>query len=626
MKRFTVFVLGITIVLVALMRLQLAVTRAFDPDEFAYLHWTWLTLHGYLPYRDFFLYILPGFPWLLSLILSTTGDSIYFLIASRTAIFLIYGLCAGVVYTMTRSITMQSKHENAHTPGVWAALLAVLIFLTFPVTIDKTIDIRPDMVMLFLYFASAWIVFQLQKPARRPASPRGEQGGVKAFEAVASGVLFGASVLIFPKIIFGLPALVYLLYKHKSSILPWLAGAGLVGLGVLGYLGFNTLIPQAIVSITSDAFAVTSGKGGFSPLLLFTPYPLIYLSKGGVSLPWVVNTIVWMLGIAGLFLLLKYHRHHGTFWGLFIAGNILFVVLFPVPYVQYLLPISVAGSVLAAIAISRCVSLFRHSDSNYELGIRNYDKIFLPSLSFIIRNSCLPAGMAYFVLPLLLLSSFFLQYRERVAPGADNREQLQVIGDVLRVTRPDESVYDMVGSFVFRPDGYFICCHPYAEFGQRLASRPGPASPAGRLERELRKSLIGKQTKFLVMDRVGFVFWKSLDPDKAFLLTNYLPMGNPAKPATPLSKLYSLGQTFRCQLGACMQYDMDGKPAAARSTNTFTVIATEKYTVTIEPNGAMATIDNREMDNGQEMELVAGPHGFTTDATVKKFSFQVKRD
>ncbi|MDP1722132.1 MAG: hypothetical protein Q8L37_02890 [Candidatus Gottesmanbacteria bacterium] len=605
-------VLFLTILIVLLMRLQLALTRAFDPDEFAYLHWTWLSLNGYLPYRDFFFYILPGFPWALSPILWLTGDSINFLIASRIFMFLIYGLCAGVVYKMAQSIATLSQHQNTHTPGVWAPILATLIFLTFPVTIDKTIDIRPDMVMLLFYFASALIIFQPQK--------------VRPFKAtlLMSGMLFGASIFVFPKIIFGLPALLYLLFSQNfirpplalrlrsglaakgvafRTLLPWVLGAGLMGLGFLGYLWVNNLIPQAVTSLTSDALAVTSGKHGFSPLLLFTPYPLIYLSRGGVSLPWAVNTIIWMLGVVGLVILFKINRQWAIFWSLFTAGNILFVLLFPVPYVQYLLPLSVAASVLAAIAIQ----YLGHS-------ILGLGKNTIP----------------YILVPVLLLPSFFLQYRERVAPGAGNSEQLQVIRDVLRVTKPNESVYDMVGSYVFRPDGYYICCHPYAEFVQKLGtSLPAEVPPGGTKEGpglNLTKSLIKHQTKFLVMDRVGFVFWQSLEPDKIFMLTNYLPMGNPAAPGTPLSKLYSLGQTFRCINGACVQYDMDGKPAAPRSTNTFTLIAGEKYSAAIQPEFATAMIDGSAVKNGQTVELAAGPHGFTTDQTVQEFRIQLRRN
>ncbi|MEK7544027.1 MAG: glycosyltransferase family 39 protein [Patescibacteria group bacterium] len=589
------------------MRLHLAITRAFDPDEFAYLHWTWLITHGYIPYRDFFFYILPGFPWFLSPFLALTGDSVNFLIASRILMCIMYGLCAWMVYQMTKKIT-----------DTIPALLATLIFLTFPVTIDKTIDVRPDMVMLLLYFGNVLLLFQPQK--------------VRPFEAkiLLSGVMFGASVIVFPKIIFGLPAVLYLLLFQNfirpplalrnsgltakgvalKILLPWFIGVGLVGLGFLGYLGVNNLIPQAITSITKDALAVTIGKGGFSPLLLLSPYPLIYLTQGGVSLPWAVNTGVWISGIIGLALLFFHpnqvssvpdtcpsNKRMGLFWILFIGGNILFVAIFPVPYVQYLLPLSVAASVLGGYTLSVIPGLTRNP---------------VPNLRWIPAF----AGMT---IPVLLLSSVFLQYRERTAPGAGNSEQLQVIRDVLKITKPNESVYDMVGSYVFRPDGYFICCHPYAEFGQLLASRPG-------LERELRESLIARQTKFLVMDRVGFVFWKSLDADKAFLLTNYLPMGNPSAPGVPLSKLYSLGQTYRCQSGACVQYDMEKKPAGSRSTNALTVIVAENYTVTIEPNTATIMIDGKEIRTNQTIELATGAHRFMTDQTTTEFRFQMKRD
>ncbi|MBI5620868.1 glycosyltransferase family 39 protein [Candidatus Gottesmanbacteria bacterium] len=669
---FRWMILG-SIAVVFLLRLHLSVTRAFDPDEFAYLHWTWLIARGYLPYRDFFFYILPGFPWALSPILRLTGDSVNFLIASRVAMLVVYGLCAGVVYLWTRTIVIPASEPESPSdktgsrvklaslslrrsgPGMTtkahgvtnvAPFLAALIFLTFPVTIDKTIDIRPDMVMILFYFFSIWFLFQPEK-----ASP---------FQAVASGVLFGMSVLVFPKIIFGLPALIYLLsaqhYRRPNfirpplakakgvafnTLLPWLFGAGLVGLGFLGYVGLNGLIPQAITSLTKDALAVTSGKGGFSPLLLFTPYPLIYLNDGGISLPWAVNTAVWLLGIVGLVLLFLQKRglnsttpnatanttsinpqgpSPAVFFFLYIAGNILFVVLFPVPYVQYLLPLSVAASILSAYTLSVIPGLTRN-----------------PVFPFKRDGSRLMGRDDILILAsLLLFSSFFLQYRERVASGAGNAEQLQVIRDILKVTKPDESVYDMVGSYVFRPDGYFICCHPYAEFIDKLTVTPAAPSPTLRLASirrsgrtslrlRLRESLLANQTKFLVMDRVGFVFWKSQEPDKAFMLTNYLPMGNPASPKAPFSKLYSLGQTFHCQLGACVQYDLNNLPASNRSTNAFTIIIRETYTVTLQPEHATISIDGKAVKNNQAVELAAKTHTFSVDPTVRELTIQLRR-
>ena len=519
----------VAIALVGFMRIHLALTRAFDPDEFAYLHWAWLVTHGNQPYRDFFFYIMPGFAWLLSPILSLTGDSINFLIASRVFLFLIYGFCAALVYRLSRSP------------------VAVLIFLTFPVTVDKTIDIRPDMVMLLLYFASIMVQ-----------------------NSLLSGILFGASFLMFPKILFGLPALLYLLFSRKRRVLPWVVGSLLVCLGFWGYLGINNLIPQAITSITKDSLAVTGGKQGFSPLLLFTPYPLIYLTQGGVSLPWAVNTGVWILGFVGLVILLKKRESIGIFWLLFIAGNVLFVILFPAPYVQYFLPLSVAASVLVGYAIGKSMRIIT-------------------------------------IIAVITSISFFQQYRERVVPGAQNTEQLQVIRDVLALTQPDESIYDMVGSYVFRPDGFFICCHPYGEFVKNLTNPPSL----------LRESLITTKTKFLIMDRIGFVFWQTPEPDKSFLHSNYLP--------TKYNKIYSLGQEFRCKNGACTQYRLDNKPADNRSTNTFSGVITEKYPVTFEPQTASIIIDGKEIQNGQTLSLSLGAHRFSVSPKITTFRIQLTR-
>lgn len=515
------------IVVVLLLRFHLAIARYFDPDEFAHLHWTWLVVHGQHPYRDFFFYILPGLQWILAPILGIFGDTPSFLIASRIFLFLVYGLCSWFVYRLSGK-----------------SFLAALVFLTFPMTIDKTIDIRPDVVMLALYFGSVLVKNQF-----------------------VSGTLFGASFLVFPRIIFSLPALLYL----RRPGPPWFAGAFLVGLSFLGYLGINNLLPHFLTGVTRDGVAVTRGKQPFSPLLLLSPYPLIYRIKGAVSLPWVVNTAVWILGFAGLAATVKTNVRKGVFWALFIGGNIFFVALFPVPYVQYFLPLSVAASVLAARAIRK---------------------------NIIIIN---------YIIVITVLSSFFLQYRDRTQPGSENREQLRVIGDILTISKPTDTAYDMVGSYVFRPDGYFICCHPYAEFVHNLSSPPPT----------LRESLIQQETKFVVMDRVGFVFWQSLADDKAFLQANYLP--------TKYDKIYALGAQFRCVSGACMRFRNDDRPADTRSTNTITVYASDRYRVSITPTNEPMMIDGNKVANNDAIKLHKGTSRFTVSPVVENFRILLDR-
>ena len=121
-------------------------------------------------------------------------------------------------------------------------------------------------------------------------------------------------------------------------------------------------------------------------------------------------------------------------------------------------------------------------------------------------------------------SSFAQQYFDRNSVGGSNFEQLQVIRDLLNVSKEDETVHDMVGSYVFRPDGYYICCHPYGEFRHLLKIQ----LPS------LIESFKQRQTKFVIMDRTAKVFWQTPEPEKSFLYANFLP--------SKYYKIYTLGR------------------------------------------------------------------------------------
>src|SRR3972149_9678830 len=54
---------------------QLAFSRYFDVDEFAYLHWAYNITQGQIPFLDFFYFFPPLFIWLLSL-LFTVGQGV----------------------------------------------------------------------------------------------------------------------------------------------------------------------------------------------------------------------------------------------------------------------------------------------------------------------------------------------------------------------------------------------------------------------------------------------------------------------------------------------------------------------------------------------------------------------
>jgi len=523
----------IAIVAVLLMRLNLAITRAFDPDEFAHLHWSYLLLTGNVPYRDFFFIILPAYQFFLFPIF-LLGQSAIVPIAARLLQLMLYIFTAILVYRVSLSFFKKQT----------GALLSLLIFISFPMTIDKTIDIRPDMLMVAMILLA-----------------------MLTTNSFLIGLFTGLSLVIHPKIIFAMPMLAYLFAtsSKKPRIAPTFIGFSVPVLLFFFYLAYQQVLPAAYTSIFRDALVANTGKGHFSPFLALSPFPLVYLTQGGVSLPWLVNTAIWILSAVGFIFLWIKQKRLGVGVALYFAFGIGLLFIFPVPFIQYFIPLTAMASILAGNATVRSSTVIK------------------------------------VIIVITVISSFFIQYRERVTKGASNAEQLQVLRDVLAVSRPDETFYDMVGSFIFRPDGYTICCHPYGEFIDKL-SRPVPT---------LRESLVRRQTKFLVMDRVGFVFWKTPEPDLSFLLSNYLP--------TKYNKIYSLGQEFRCKNGACVP------PAATRSTNFFTILVPEKYTVTLEPNTAIVTIDGKEIRNGQTLDLAADLHRFSTSPAINNLRIQLVR-
>lgn len=523
----------IAIVAVFLMRLHLSLTRAFDPDEFAHLHWSYLFLTGNVPYRDFFFIIIPAYQIFLFPVF-LLGQSAIVPIAARILQFVLFIITAILVYRVSLSFFKKQT----------GALLSALIFVSFPMTIDKTVDVRPDMLMVVMLLLA-----------------------MLTTKSFLLGLFVGASLVIHPKIIFAVPMLAYLFAtsSKKFRIVPAAIGFFVPVLLFFLYLAYQHVLPAAYTSIFRDAIAANAGKGHFSPLLALSPFPLVYLTEGGVSLPWIVNSAIWVLAAIGLILLWIKQRKTALAMTLYFAFGIGLLFVFPVPFIQYFIPLTVMASILAAYAII-----------NKNISVIN------------------------FIIVITVISSFFLQYRERALPPASNSEQLQVLRDVLAVSRPDETFYDMVGSFIFRPDGYYICCHPYGEFIHILTSLP-----------TLQQSLIAKKTKFLVMDRVGFVFWQTPTHDLSFLLSNYL--------ATKYNKIYSLGQQFHCKNSACMP------PGATRSTNTFTILVPEKYTATINPESARMTIDGKLIGNGQTLDLSRGSHGFLVPPPVTSFRIQLDR-
>ncbi len=557
----------VAIVLIIAARIHTALIRYFDNDEFSHMHWVWLMASGKIPYRDFFFYITPFFQWIqIPIFLLPPGG--YVLLIARLSQLVTYLAVTFLIYMLSRKFADKTT-----------AILAAVIFLTFPMTFDKTIDIRPDTLMMLLYLIPVYIAIN-----SKPLTP---------LLLVLGGASISLGFLMLPKILFAIPALLYLFMLTKQILRPknivlFLLGALIPAIILMVYLVSHGILQDAFLAITRDSVAVNAGKSPFSPWKALSPWPLVYMAEGGPSLPWYVNTGIWITALAGLILYFIKKPAFGVFFLLYFAAGILFLFLFPAPYLQYFFPLSVFAAFLSAYLYIYCIRAL----------IRLAGTLHVPKFGIGIMI------LSYGVLALLLGTSFTQQYLLRVSPGMANTEQMSVIAD-LPMIRSGESVYDMVGSYVFRPDGYFICCHPYQEFVDNL-SRKVPT---------LRESLIATKTKFIILDRTGMSLWQPRVADLDFLKKNYLP-------SAKNWKIYPLGVKFLCYNGSCFQADADNR-VLGDATATLTIPIGETFTLATVPEGNSVTIDGKMYS--QKVPLSAGTYSFTIPDTISEFTLKLVR-
>jgi hypothetical protein len=563
-KRLASIILIVFSVTIIIFRLQLFLVRHIDIDEFAHLHWTWLLINGFKPYKDFFLNYPGVYQWYLLPVFLLPPSSIIPLVA-RYWEFILYFGTGIVLFLLTKKITKDNL----------ISLLCITIFLIFPMTFDKSIDVRPDILMVLLYLLSVWILWK---------------NNLSNKSLLLSGFFYGLSVMVFTKIVFAGPAVLYLLFISKGrnfiQKLRWFS----LGLFVSPFIFILYLISQGIVkegiqAVVFDIFIVNQGKQAFSPLLALSPWPLVYIDREGMSFPWLINTIIWISAFFGLIKLWFLDKKSAMFLTIFFISAIGFLFAFPAPYLQYFLPLSVMGSLLSAVCFIWIINLF-----NRVIKLRFFVySLFVITLCF-----------SFFL-------SFFQQYSLRAFPkGAINTEQLKVIDNILKISKPNETFHDMVGSYIFRPDGYYICCHPYGEFRQNMRVQP----------QSLMDSFKTKQTKFVVMDRNAMVFWQTPEPEKSWLYANFLP--------SKYWKIYTLGRQYKCENGICTQYDFDNRSISNPGINNFEIIVGEKYTLTLDPPDSQIVINNQPYTAGS-YEFKAGLYTILVPENLKGWKYQLER-
>lgn len=416
MKRYVLpIVTGIILGFMLFWKLNLGLTRYFDADEFAYLHWAHNVFTGRLPYRDFLLYVPPGFLWILSsLYFFFQGTAI--LTAGRVFAWVVYaGICVvlGVILVELRG-NRGSRGIRRMRENLWLLFLPGVVLSFLPIPSDKFLEIRPD--NLAMLMALIGVIGEIRAIREK-----------KKNWFFWSGVMYGVSLLILPKT---LPQVAVAVLVGRSW--PLVAGIGLpLALFALWLLPLGDI---AWYSLTKLPFEVNR-LGELYPMgrdLFFYPNEIYYGAKGW-STGLLANHAVWFVGLfVGIHWLLS---REFLIAGSMFAYILAFMYGYELRHAQYLIPIACFVALYAADGVRR-------------LGVLG-------------------------VLGVLgAMTPVFLAVNTPKMAWTNEQDYLR-LERVLAAVPKDATVFDLVGATIFYNDPYYVSAVPFDQW-QRYLSRPLP--------------------------------------------------------------------------------------------------------------------------------------------------------
>ena len=176
---YTVIFLEIVILIIFLIwRFKLGITRYFDIDEFAHLHWGYSLFIGERPYTDFFYLFPPFFLYVISSLIAVWGRSVTMLLSARILIFTASAGSAFIILQLGKKMRSLSF-----------GLLAAIVFIFLPLPSDKLLEIRPDNIAIFLALLGLYLFIL------------GEEKQRKKY-LFFSGLCYSVSLGIVPKTVF----------------------------------------------------------------------------------------------------------------------------------------------------------------------------------------------------------------------------------------------------------------------------------------------------------------------------------------------------------------------------------------------------------------------------------------
>jgi hypothetical protein len=210
-------------------RLPLLPRRAFDPDELEHAHAAWCLFRGMRPYADFFEHHTPWYydllrPFFGWFTVDTSFDSaIHFLVVGRVLSF------AMTILSLVLVTRLGTRWRDRQT-----GLLAALLLVAQPVFLQKSLEMRPDMLALPFFLAGLAALLR--------GLGEGEPAGRRLAWFAVGGLALGGAIMCTQKMLFALPGLmaglgVWLLRGERrgrllavAAIAVFLAGVAVPGL------------------------------------------------------------------------------------------------------------------------------------------------------------------------------------------------------------------------------------------------------------------------------------------------------------------------------------------------------------------------------------------------------------
>jgi hypothetical protein len=465
-----------------ILRVALTLNREIDIDEFQHLHAAWMVSQHYILYKDFWENHTPLFYYLLVPLFRWCGEGAGLVLIARG----IMSFTASGILAMTY-ILSRLDHDRK------TSFLAVLVLSYMFIFVEKSIEVRPDQLVVILWLCSLWISIKALSTGRK-------------WKFILAGFLLGIAYLFSPKALLPFAALSFpflvqcYLRNSQGMVLRFLKIQG-------GYtLGF--LIPVAICLAFFYHAGTLREMLNCTVLDNFT-YPNIYRPTYLLKLR---NICFFLLALAGLFIHLRQMRKSSQtaranqlallLPTLFLL--LVFLFLMTAPYAQSALLFVPVLAIYAAVALKKSID-------ELLMPRRNLDGTQATRFSFDAKRllffaATVAAGLIIPCTMLLLKARPF---------SRTNAEQFERMEYVLTRTQPADVVFDGKGAYIFRPQAYF-----YSALYQAIEWR----IEHGEIKEDIPESLIRTNCRVVIYDERVSLLPQSV---QLFLKANYEASSEP---------------------------------------------------------------------------------------------------